>query len=80
MSHASDTGQVFHDTVASCGGIPYDLAEAMKKQLQLVAATDWGSLKAAYEQMLRVQSRLQDDFAIEEFDPIVSEMAKHCKS
>ena len=80
MSHASDTGQVFHDTVASCGGIPYDLAEAMKKQLQLVAATDWGSLKAAYEQMLRVQSRLQDDFAIEDFDPIVSEMAKHCKS
>ena len=47
MSHASDTGQVFHDTVASCGGIPYFLAEAMKKQVPLVAAADWASLKDA---------------------------------
>ncbi|CAJ1380892.1 unnamed protein product [Effrenium voratum] len=79
MSNASDTGQVFHDTVASCGGLTYDLSAALRKQLQLLRATDWASLQDAYEQLVRVQGRLED-YAIEDFDGILSEMAKHCKS
>ena len=78
MSDASDTGQVFHDTVASCGGVPYSLSAALRQHLNKLSAADWSSLKPAYEQLSGVQSCLQD-YAIEDFDDIVSEMAKHCK-
>eukprot|EP00438_Fugacium_kawagutii_P021373 Skav232420 [mRNA] locus=scaffold189:58007:58270:- [translate_table: standard] len=77
-SHASDTGQVFHDTVASCGGVCWFISNALSQQLSRLAKADWASLQEAYEQMLRVQDRLKD-FGIEDFDPVVSEMAKHCK-
>eukprot|EP00931_Biecheleriopsis_adriatica_P088043 TRINITY_DN62437_c0_g1_i1.p1 TRINITY_DN62437_c0_g1~~TRINITY_DN62437_c0_g1_i1.p1 ORF type:complete len:215 (+),score=48.45 TRINITY_DN62437_c0_g1_i1:109-753(+) len=78
MSHADDTGQVFHDTVASCGGLPYSMAEALQNQLRRLGSPDWAKLAEAYEQLLRVQSRLQD-YGIDNFDTIVDEMAKHFK-
>ena len=78
-SNASDTGQVFRDTVASCGGLPFDLSHALSKQLRRLKPTDWSSLQDAYQQLLRVQSRLED-FAIEDFNDIVEEMAAHCQA
>ena len=79
MSHSQDTGQVFHDTVASSGGLPYSLAEALQKQLKRLGSADWAKLAEAYDQLVRVQSRLQD-YGIDDFDTIVDEMATHFKT
>ena len=32
--------QVFHDTVASCGGLPFDLSHALSKQLRRLKPTE----------------------------------------
>eukprot|EP00798_Chlamydomonas_sp_ICE-L_P015164 gene15164-21235_t len=71
FSHATDTGEVFK-CISSCGGFQSSLAGAQLEELES-DDMEWGELRDAYEQLQRMDARLQD-YGIEEFDEVLTAM------